>query len=500
MRPERSRRSMRRPGNEALEPRAPALPRPPLDNVALATTADPGSFRDRNGTVYHRNGEILRGISAAALANWERLSAAPFLREAMERGSIVRTERLDDAETRSLGGDWAAVLRHEAVPFISYPYEWTFGMLKDAALLHLDLMLAALPAGLILKDASAYNIQWRGAEPVFIDIPSFETLSDGEPWIGYRQFCELFLYPLFLQAYKGIDFRPWLRGQIDGIPASALRRLISARDLVRPGVLLHVVAQDALQRRYAGRPRGVRNSIAKAGFDRQLITRNVAGLRKIVSGLRPAGSKTTWADYDRTHSYDPPEFAAKCAFVREAAGQRRWRRAWDLGCNTGSFSRIVAEHADHVVAMDGDWMAIEHLYQAQQARPDRGQILPLVVNLSDPSPNQGWRGVERRSLPERGPPELTLCLALIHHIVISANIPMQDFIGWLAGLGSALIIEFVSRADEMVQTLLVNKDDQYGDYDQASFEACLAKHYEIRASRPLKDGKRCIYFAIPKTT
>ena len=145
-------------------------------NVALATTADPGSFRDRNGTVYHRNGEILRGISAAALANWERLSAAPFLREAMERGSIVRTERLDDAATRSLGGDWAAVLRHEAVPFISYPYEWTFGMLQDAALLHLDLMLAALPAGLILKDASAYNIQWRGAEPVFIDIPSFETL------------------------------------------------------------------------------------------------------------------------------------------------------------------------------------------------------------------------------------------------------------------------------------------------------------------------------------
>ena len=137
---------MRRPGNEALEPRAPALPRPPLDNVALATTADPGSFRDRNGTVYHRNGEILRGISAAALANWERLSAAPFLREAIERGSIVRTERLDDAATRSLGGDWAAVLRHEAVPFISYPYEWTFGMLKDAALLHLDLMLAALPS------------------------------------------------------------------------------------------------------------------------------------------------------------------------------------------------------------------------------------------------------------------------------------------------------------------------------------------------------------------
>ena len=490
---------MRRPGNDALEHCAPALPHPTLTDLAIAATADPGSFRDRNGTVFHRNGEILRGISAAALANWERLSTAPFFRECMERDRIIRTERLDDAATRSLGGDWVAVLRHEAVPFISYPYEWTFGMLKDAALLHLDLMLAALPAGLILKDASAYNIQWRGAEPVFIDIPSFETLRDGEPWIGYRQFCELFLYPLFLHAYKGVDFRPWLRGQIDGIPAAALRQLISTRDLIRPGVLLHLVAQDALQRRYAGRPQSIRNSIAKTGFDRQFIVRNVEGLRRIVTGLSPTGSKTAWADYDRTHSYDPPEFEAKCAFVREAAGQRHWRRAWDLGCNTGIFSRIVAKHADYVVAMDGDWMAIEHLYQAQKTRPDCRQVLPLVVNLSDPSPNQGWRGVERRSLPERGRPELTLCLALIHHIVISANVPMQDFIGWLAGLGSALVIEFVSRADEMVQMLLVNKDDQYSDYNQSSFEACLAEHYEIRASRSLKNGKRCIYLAIPKT-
>ena len=143
-------------------------------------------------------------------------------------------------------------------------------------------------------------------------------------------------------------------------------------------------------------------------------------------------------------------------------------------------------------------MAIEHLYQAQRTRADRRQILPLVVNLSDPSPNQGWRGMERRSLPERGRPEFTLCLALIHHIVISANIPMQDFIGWLAGLGSALVIEFVSREDEMVQTLLANKDDQYSDYDQSNFENCLATHYDIQVSHPLKNGKRCIYFAIPK--
>ena len=487
---------MQRPASELLT--GLSLPPSFMASRIGPASAEPGSFRDRNGAVFYRDGEILRGISAKALADWELLRAAPFFEEWVERGGIVRTERLEGAEAAGTAVEWAAVLRHEAVPFVSYPYEWTFGMLKDAALLHLDLMLAALPAGMILKDSSAYNVQWMGVQPVFIDIPSFEKLGQGEPWIGYRQFCKLFLYPLFLQAYKGVDYRPWLRGQIDGISASAVRALMSARDLLRSGVLLHVLAQDSLQRRYAGRPQNVRSRVAKAGFDKQLIVNNVLSLRKIVAGLAPGGSRTVWADYSRTHSYDQAEFAAKCTFVRKAVQHRNWKRAWDLGCNTGTFARIAAEHADHVVAMDGDWMAIEHLYQAQKSREDRGKILPLVINLSDPSPAQGWRGTERRSLPERGRPELALCLALIHHIVISANIPMRDFIGWLAGLDAALVIEFVSREDEMVQTLLANKDDQYGDYDQANFEACLTQHYQIQASHPLKGGKRCIYFCMPK--
>ncbi|MCV0396422.1 MAG: class I SAM-dependent methyltransferase [Rhizobiaceae bacterium] len=464
----------------------------PADSVPVP---EPGSYRDRNGGVFYRDGEVYRGISARALANWERLATTRFFRDYAGRGNIVRTERVNDAI--AAGAPWAAVLKHEPVPFVSYPYEWTFGMLKDAALLHLDLMLAALEEGFILKDSSAYNIQWRGAKPVFIDIPSFEVHEEGEPWVGYRQFCELFLYPLMLQAYKGADFRPWLRGSLDGMSAGALRPLLSTRDLLRPGVMMHVVAQDALQRRYSGQDRNVRSTLAQAGFDRSLIVRNVRNLRKIVSGMKAGGGKTEWADYASTHSYGEADFDAKCGFVREAAGHRRWRRVWDIGCNTGTFSRITAEHADHVVAMDGDWMAIEALYQAQKERPDAGLILPLVVNLSNPSPGQGWRGTERKPLTERGRPELTLCLALIHHMVISANIPMADFIRWLAGLGTALVIEFVGREDEMVQTLLRNKDDQYDDYRLDVFERLLAEHFDIRESRPLKGGKRSIYFALP---
>jgi hypothetical protein len=486
---------------------------PELPNNASAQPAfdrEPGSYRDRNSSVFYRNGDVFRGISANALANWKRLTATRFFADFALRGNIVSTDLVSEQpSTDHAPADrpWAAVLRHDRIPFVSYPYEWTFGMLKDAALLHLDLMLAALEEDFILKDASPYNVQWHGARPVFIDIPSFEVLRPGQPWIGYRQFCELFLYPLMLMAYKGVDFRPWLRGRIDGMSAASLRPLLSPRDLLRPGVLMHVVAHDALQRRYSGSESNVGGALARAGFDKALIVRNVLNLRKVVSGMVPkagksagkTAGKTAWSDYARTHSYGEADFEAKCAFVRDAAGSRRWRRVWDLGCNTGTFSRIAAEHADVVVAMDGDWMAVEHLYQSQKERaPGGGAILPLVVDLSDPSPGQGWRGTERKSLPERGRPDLTLCLALIHHIVISANIPMADFMRWLAGLGTALVIEFVDRDDEMAVTLLRNKDDQYDDYRPQVFEALLSEYFDVRDSRTLKSGKRSIYFALPR--
>jgi hypothetical protein len=455
---------------------------------------EPGSFRDRNGAVFYRDGRVYRAISEKALANWGRLESSAFFRRLMETGRIVATERVD---TEPEPG-WAAVLRHARIPFISYPYEWTFGMLKDAALLQLELMQAALAENMILKDSSAYNIQWMGAEPVFIDIPSFEALGPGEPWVGYRQFCELFLYPLMLQAYKGVDFRAFLRGSLDGIPAEVLRPLLSTRDLARPGVLMHVVAQHALQLRYSAETAGVKGSLAAAGFDKRMIERNVAGLRRIVEKMEPTGARTVWADYAKTHSYDSAGFEAKCAFVRRAAQHRKWRLAWDLGCNAGTFSRIAAEHAEYVVAMDGDRMAVDHLYRTQRGREDSRKILPLVVNLADPSPNQGWLGLERRSLPDRGRPELTLCLALIHHIVIGANVPMRDFVGWLAELGTSLVIEFVGRGDEMVQRLLANKDDQYADYHEAAFEAALGERFDIVVREPLKGGKRTIYFALAR--
>lgn len=466
---------------------------PAIDSAEDELQREMGSFRDRNGTVYYRNGQVLRRLSPRALDHWQRLQKLSFFEREMSARRIVPTQTVEETMPQAEGG----VVEHARIPFVSYPYEWTFGMLKDAALLHLDLMREALAADFILKDSTPYNVQWEGVHPVFIDVPSFEPLGKGEPWVGYRQFCELLLYPLMLQAYKGIDFRPLLRGRIDGIPAEEMRRMMSARDLMRSGVLLHVVAQNALQRRYSGGSGNVRGQMASAGFDKALIQNNVSKLARLVGRLEPGQTSTEWSDYDKTHSYDEIEFEAKAAFVRRAAETRHWRLAWDLGCNTGTFSRIVEPHADYVVAMDADWMAIENLYQRERGGAASRKILPLVMNLADASPGQGWRGAERKDLATRGRPDLTLCLALVHHVVITANIPLANFLDWLAELGTAVVIEFVGREDEMVQALLANRVDQYDDYTLENFRSLLAERFGMQIEQPLKGGKRTIFFAEP---
>ena len=464
--------------------------------------SEPGSFRDRQGRIFYRNGEVLRALSARALEEWRVLSSTRFFPRLMEAGKIVRT---GSVEAASLEGalpkteQWSGFLSHETIPFISYPYEWSFQMLKDAALLQLELIAAALAEGMILKDASSFNLQWKGARPVFIDIPSFERLSPGEPWVGYRQFCQLFLYPLFLQSYKNIPFQPWLRGSIDGISPQDCLQLMSARDLLRGGVLTHVYLQSRLQNHYGRSDANAKGMLKTAGFSKDLIAANVQRLTKTVSGLAWTQTRSEWSDYASNNTYSRQDHEAKTDFVREAAQSRRWNLAWDLGCNTGSFSRICAENSDYVVAMDQDPAAIELFYRTL-SQEGCSTILPLVLNLADPSPDLGWRCLERKAITGRGRPQLTLCLALIHHMVIGANVPVGDFLQWLADLESALVIEFVTKNDPMVEVLLRNKEDQYQDYELDHFERCLGSLFEVERREVLPSGTRVLYFATPKAS
>jgi len=421
-----------------------------------------GSFRDPANQVYEvmpkaSNGgkvRILRGLSVDALATYHQLSEETFFQKAINAGHIVQKDLLtaDDEDAKAVMADgWAGVLEHESVPFVTYPYEWTFAMLKDAALLQLQLIETSLENGWTLKDATPYNIQWTGPRPVFIDVGSFVSWNEGEPWVGYRQFCSMFLTPLMLRAHLGIDHLPLLRSYIDGIPPTEAVKYFSGTNRFKKGVLSHIIF-----------PAKVENSIAKRERDdaparqrtprrqsKAMVVGLVQSLTRLVQKLSSEIKHTDWSQYDKTHSYQDADFDAKKAFVLKHASATQREYVWDIGCNTGTFSRISGENCRHVISVDGDHNAVEQLYLVEKKDPD-SKILPLVMNLANVSPGQGWAGLERQAFDQRRKPDFVLCLALIHHVRMSANIPNLLFLKWLRSLETEVILEFVNRENEMV--------------------------------------------------
>ncbi len=469
---------------------------------AASPTVDTGSFRDRDGRIYRSEGRIFRGVSAAALTDFEKLKSTVFYQKFLDKGQLVGTELVAADSVplpAQIKGQWAGFLEHERVPVISYPYEWTFGMLRDAAILQLDLVEAAILEGMTMKDATPYNIQFVAGKPVFIDIPSFESLPAGMPWVGYRQFCEMFLFPLMLQAYKGIDFQAMMRANIDGIGVQTASRLFSFRDRFRSGVLTHVWLQAKLDRRYGNTQKNIRSDLKSAGFNREMILANVRKLRKLSGRLSWQGEGSEWGSYDAFHNYSESDHQLKEAFINDSVADSQAHTVWDIGCNTGQFSKIAAQHASSVVAMDLDHFAVERLYR-ETREAKLSKILPLVQNIADPSPNWGWRNRERVDLATRAQPDLLLCLALIHHVVISANVPMAEFVDALSDLSDQLVIEYVSRSDDKVKALLRNKEDKYSDYSREGLESELSKHYEIARRQELESGNRYLYWCRRKVS
>jgi hypothetical protein len=448
--------------------------------------------------VFTAPGGVFRVLSAEGLRDWDALAGSTLWPELRAEDRVVATEPVElDALPDLLAGEAAGVLRHERVPFVSYPYEWPFSMLKDAALLQLELNRRALRADLALKDASPYNVQWRGTRPVFIDVGSFERLRPAEPWAGYRQFCTLFLYPLMLQAYKDVPFHAALRGSLDGIAPHDARALL-AGERFRKGVLSNVLLHARLESRYAGvEGREVKREMKRAGFSKELLAANFGKLEKLVRRLEWKPGETAWTGYGEDNSYDEASASAKADFVREAAARRHSRLTWDVGCNDGRYARIAAESADLVVAFDADHATVDALYR--RLRDERREdIVPLVMSVTDPSPDLGWRGRERASFERRGTPELALCLAVVHHVCITGNVPVRELLDWLRSLGTALVIEFPDRADPMVQRLLGGKrDGSNPDYERAAFERALEERFAIDRSTPVSET-RTLFEAHPR--
>ncbi|HDP34244.1 MAG TPA: class I SAM-dependent methyltransferase [Candidatus Hydrogenedentes bacterium] len=460
-----------------------------------------GSFRDRNNQVYLLGNRVLRGLSEKALENWRHFEQSKVYRRYAASGNIVASRVIDDSAARQLvaaDDRWAACLEHVRVPFINYSYEWCFEMLKDAALLHLELMENGLCDNLILKDASAFNIQFVGAQPVFIDIPSFEQYVPGTPWVGFRQFCQHFLYPLMLQSYKRVSFRPWLRGNVDGISPEECSRLMSLRDMLRPGVFSLVYLQSKLVAALGNAKTSMLDETRDSEFGKEIIFANIKKLRRIIRKLDWSPPRSEWSEYESTHSYDAACFNRKSAFVRKAAAQRHRQSAWDIGCNTGHFSRILAEGSDYVVAMDVDELAVQRFYHELKQEKNRN-ILPLVCDVTNPSPRLGWRCEERLSLLDRETPALVLCLALVHHLVITGNIPLVQVMDWLATFKCEVVIEMLTKKDPMVQKLLLNKTDQYPEFTVEGFEAIAARYFVTQEKEEIMPDRRFLYHLAPLT-
>ena len=456
----------------------------------------PGSFRDPSGQVYQVEGRILRTVNESFVADFEFVQSTGLLKNLASKGWLLPIEVLSSDILSPYGVKSKYVLETVRLPFVSFPYEWPFIALKAAALLHLKIHLSALEVGVTLSDASAYNIQFQGDQPVFIDHLSFKPYPTGEIWVGHHQFCEQFLNPLLLQAFFGISYNAWYRGTQEGISASEIRPLLKWRHFLKWNVLTHVVLQNFFQK--TGKPElktFQENATETVLFSLSSFKRLLGSMYNWIATLRPLKKgKSTWEDYAHNCIYSFSDSNKKKSFIFEFARTVKPKLLLDLGCNTGEYAETAIEGGAHyVVGFDSDQGALETSYR--KAAEKRLPFQVLFMDFANPSPNQGWNHQERESLQARARGEAMIGLALIHHLVIGRNIPLPEVINWFVGLAPQGIIEFVPKQDPMVQELLRLREDIFSDFTYENFLAYLnEKAIIIKTENVSKTGRILVWF------
>jgi len=441
------------------------------------------SFRDPSGFLFRRDGVLYRQVNRAYRPHYERLMSSGLYGRLADAGLLLRHEEVDVPPADAALAD--RVLRPAPLSFISYPYEWCFSQLRDAALLTLQLEREARARGMTLKDASAYNVQFAGAQPLFIDTLSFEPVRKGMPWRPYRQFCQHFLAPLALVASADPGLGRLSQLHIDGIPLPLASRLLPWRTRLRFGLLVHLHVHAASQRRLAGgaRSRPV-SDLAVSGL--------IDSLERTVRSLawQPAG--TTWHEYTGEESYSPASLAEKKRAVHELLALAAPAALVDLGANDGQFSAIGAALGASVIAIDGDPSAVEKNYLAARARRDP-LMLPLLADLANPPGGAGWDSSERQSLLERLPRDTVMALALVHHLAIGNNVPLARIAALLARLGRKAVVEFIPREDPQVQRMLASREDIFAGYTPEAFEHAMQAHFALVRRVPIEGSARTLY-------
>ena len=458
----------------------------------MTGSASAGSFRDPSGFVFTKDGSIYRQVNLSFREQFDRLIDSGLYQALVDEGLLVPHQEVDPALAAAPGA--YKVLRPEPIEFVSYPYEWSFSQLKDAALATLRLQQRAMDFGMSLRDASAYNIQFRRGKPVLIDTLSFEELKEGQPWIAYRQFCQHFLAPLALMHYRDVRLGQLSRIHIDGIPLDLAAALLPGRARLRPALYLHLFAHAKTQKRHEGAPADdTKKRTSGRRFTLQAFRGLVESLRSAVNKLTWTPDRSVWSEYyAEGDSYSAEGIEHKKRLVTEFLSEAGPKNVWDLGGNIGVFSRIAASSGIPTICFDVDPACVEANYREVVARGEEN-LLPVVLDLTNPSPNIGWENKERLSVKERGPADAILALALIHHLAIANNVPLLRVAGFFSDLCRSLIIEFVPKSDPKVLTLLASREDIFPDYTVQGFERAFSERFSIDRREQIAGSGRLLY-------
>ncbi len=449
----------------------------------------PSSFRDPSGFLFRHNGVLYRQVNHSYAKSFDQLTDSGLYDALVEDGLLIPHEEVDTG--LAVTGDACKVIRPRLVPFISYPYEWSFSQLKDAALLTLEIQKRALEHGMSLKDASAYNVQFVDGRPVLIDTLSFEPYPEGQPWVAYGQFCRHFLAPLALMSRTDIRLSQLLRVYIDGIPLDLASSLLprGTRWNISLGMHLHMHARA--QQKYAGEEKA--KSQIKRAFSKKAFTNLLESLRATVAKVNWKPGGTEWHDYyEANNNYGEKGLKEKEQLVSRFLEKTRPETVWDLGANTGRFSRIAGEGGAQVVSWDIDPACVETNYQMTRKHNETG-ILPLLLDLTNPSPDLGWHGGERDSFARRGPVDTVMALGLIHHLAISNNVPLNLIAEFFRATCQHLIIEFIPKEDSQVKKLLSTREDVFSDYTREGFEAAFKPYFSFDDVAPIPGTSRTLF-------
>ena len=457
---------------------------------------DKGSFRDPDAHVFTTADRVFRGISRNESSWFRDFLCSSFFR-ARAGTHIVRTREIAfdyvlatgvPAETVEACGLW---VEHEALPFISYPYEWSFDALKSAACLTLELLADALDNGYTLKDASAYNVQFVHSNPIFMDVPSFCAYQEGNPWLGYKQFCEHFLAPLCLAAFSGIDFNQWYRGRLEGLDIKEVSAALPLSSYFRPQVLLHIHSQAWAMRKMELAPDGDQQREVRE-IPRKNLRALVVSLQEFITGLKRKRT-SFWQRYEARKVYDRVSQADKVRIAQDFVKAGKLRTLLDLGCNTGRYSEAAFKAgAEQIIGLDFDCGAVD--IASGRARRHGWPTQFLCYDIANPSPAQGWRHGERKALEQRLEQQDGLfCFALIHHLIIGRNIPMDELIDWICALAQTGLIEFIPKTDPMAQSLLMHRKDIFRDYTRKNFERILSNSCDQIITHKIRHTDRIIY-------